>query len=168
MSAVETVADVVTENRTYYTAQVVAGASGSFVGNVCWDCHDMLPHAAVKVIICYGCLVTTVIDTIVDNKTEQTCQHRMVEQWAYGAVVDPTCLGCIKGEFTEGQKHSYDMASAKEKEASLGEFLAFYSSSGAISGKIRKMISRSCLASADGYAKAWHTCACGLNAIDIC
>ena len=172
MGAAETIVDMITDNRTYYNCPNCGRevwAYGSFAGNVCWNCPGTLGHALIKTtdLATMG-MTSTVIDTIVDNKTTYRCPSCGCEKWAYGVGIGRICLKCQeKGNF------SIDMKGACDMEVSLNDFLNYYyNNSGTvvtIDGKtFTNVVPRSNLENAKYYSKVSDSYVCGLNAINIC
>ena len=177
MGAIETIVDVVTDNRTYYNCPGCGRrvwAYGSFVGNLCWKCPGTLAHAAINsTALVDGGILTTAMDAVVDNKKEYRCPCCGVKKWAYGAGVGRKCWDC-GGPLTWRLMGNqwFDMKRASEREVRLSDFLSYYNSSGTkvhINGlTFTNVISRSRLEAARGYDEYDETYVCGLHAINIC
>lgn len=176
MGAFETIADIVTDNRTYYNCPKCGRrvwAYGSFVGNVCWDCDGTLGHALVKTadLATFG-LTSTVVDAVIDNKTEYRCPRCGVKKWAYGAGIGRTCLECQFGHDT-GMKHWFKMEEACDEWVSLDTFLnKHYNESGTVAyidgHKFENVVPRSNLKNANDYLRVSSPWECGNKAINIC
>jgi len=136
MGAIETVVDVVTDNRTYYNCPKCnreVWAYGSYVGNVCLDCPGTLSHGVVKTVdnVTFG-LTSTAIDAMVDNKTEYRCPRCGVKKWAYGVGIGRACLDCrFKDEnlYDIGiYEDWFNMSEASDLEMRFDDFLDCYKS----------------------------------------
>eukprot|EP01084_Bolivina_argentea_P144673 253769_1 len=100
MGAVQTVADVVTDNKQYYNCPKCGSrvwAYGSYVGNVCMDCPGTFTSAIVHTTdnVTLG-LTSTLVDAVTDTRISYNCPRCNDEVWAYGAGVGKVCVDCRK------------------------------------------------------------------------
>jgi DNA-directed RNA polymerase subunit RPC12/RpoP len=187
MGAVETILDTVTDNRTYYDCPRCGQevwAYGSFVGNVCWECPGTLAHGIVKTtdLATFGA-TSTVLDAVIDNRTEYRCPRCGVKKWAYGVGIGRPCLDCIGHDpldfgLSKSGKDWYDMSKAADAQVSLTTFLDndYYSTSSGGGGNVitingqtfRNVIPKYKLQKAKYYTEVDTNWCCGNNAINMC
>ncbi|KAI5511485.1 hypothetical protein TVAGG3_0734510 [Trichomonas vaginalis G3] len=164
MGIVQTITDVVTDNKRYYRCPKCGRevwAYGVYQGNICENCSGTFAHGLLKTLDNISPGITTRLDIMCDLRSKYRCPN--CGKWCYGTgnlVGSPCCF-----------RKWFNMNVASDYACSLEQFLANYDSDGSITldgHRFENIIPQNCLRRAKDYMIVHTKWGCGNNAINIC